>query len=551
VRLLRIAFLLIATLCLGAIAPVVSQQPRADQSATQAIKRTEEMVPMRDGVRLATSIFLPEGQGPWPTVLVRTPYGKDSMGGGAAAWTRRGYGLVIQDCRGRFKSEGRYRPFADDGLDGYDTVEWVAKQPWSNGKVGMHGGSAMGITANLAAIEAPPHLVACFVLVARSSVYHQSSFIGGVFRKEMNEQWLKRQGSLDTLNETFKHNVYDHFYDSNEMSLHWGKVRVPIYNWGGWYDIFSEGNIQNFAGVQSKGGNGARGNQKLMMGPWAHGQLEEVKYPANSVVNANEEAARWFDYWLKGIDNGIMKEPPVKYYVMGDVTDPLAPGNEWQTAKGWPVPARTTSYYLASGGKLSETVVDQKESTTGYSFDPRNPVPTIGGGNLFIKKGPMDQRAAGDRKDIPKFATEPLTSPVGITGKVIVELWAESDAPDTDWMVKLVDIYPDGAERLVLDSALRARFREGFDREVFMKKGQAYKFTIDLWCTSLIFNKGHRIGIHVTSSNDPRFDPNPNTGKPLRSDSETRIANNTVHHDRAHPSRALLPVVPVSDGKRP
>ena len=163
----------------------------------------------------------------------------------------------------------------------------------------------------------------------------------------------------------------------------------------------------------------------------------------------------------------------------------------------------------------------------------------------------MDQRPIGDRKDILKFVTPVLTSPVEVTGRVKVELWAESDAPDTDWMAKLVDIYPDGTERLVLDSAARARFREGPDHEVFMKKGEVYRFSIDLWYTSIIFNKGHRIAIHVTSSNDPRFDPNPNTGKPLRADDATRVAHNTIHHDRAHASRVLLPIVPSYNGKRP
>ncbi|HLG17107.1 MAG TPA: CocE/NonD family hydrolase [Blastocatellia bacterium] len=531
----------------GALFPVAPQQS-APSTATTPV---EQMVAMRDGVKLATSIYLPEGNGPWPVVLVRTPYGKSTQSGGFAGWNKRGFALVVQDCRGTFKSEGEYRPFMNDHLDGYDTIEWIAKQQWSNGKIGMYGGSAMGITANLASMMNPPHLVATFVLVARSSIYHQSSFIGGVFRKELNEPWLKRMKADWVLAETFKHNVYDGFFDLAEMPKHWHEVHVPSYNYGGWYDIFSQGNIDNFVGLQSRGGGIAAGHQKLIMGPWGHGSIDEVKYPPNSGVNPTEEAMRWFDYWLNGKDNGIMDEPPVRYYVMGDVTDLKAPGNEWRTAIGWPVPSRTTPYFLDAGGKLSEKLPKEQESKESYAYDPKNPVPTIGGQNLFAKKGPMDQRAVGDRKDILKFATEPLASPVEITGRVTVELWAESDAPDSDFMAKLVDVYPDGTERLVLDSAVRARFREGFDGEAFMKKGEVYKFTIDLWSTSLIFNKGHRIAIHVTSSNDPRFDPNPNTGKPMRADNETRAAINSIHHDRAHPSRALLPVVPVYNGKRP
>ncbi len=522
----------------------VSHAPVRPMSPQSSVRRVDEMVPMRDGIKLATTIYLPEGEGPWPVVLTRTPYGKDVFANAAPFWTARGYAFVVQDCRGRFKSEGQYRPFLDDHTDGYDTVEWIAKQPWATGKVGMYGASAMGIVTNLAAMTNPAHLVAGFVMVARSSVYHQTAFMGGVYRKEMNDTWLKRQNAEWVIGETLKHYLDDGAFDLNEIHKHWEQIRIPIYNWGGWYDIFSQGNIDNFVGLQQRGGGLALGNQKLIMGPWGHGQIEEVRYPPNSVVSAQEEAARWFDYWLKGIDNGIMKEPPVRYYVMGDVTDPRAPGNEWRTAWAWPIPARPTSFFLRAGGGLSDVLPPEGESTTSYDYDPKNPVPTVGGANLFIKRGPMDQRVIGDRKDVLKFQTPPLSDPIEVTGRVTVELWAESDAPDTDWMAKLVDVYPDGTERLVLDGALRARFREGFTREVFMKKGEVYKFTIDLWSTSLIFNRGHRIAVHITSSNDPRFDPNPNTGKPPRADTETRVARNTIHHDRAHPSRLIVPVVP-------
>jgi predicted acyl esterase len=508
------------------------------------------MAPMRDGVKLSTIVFLPPGNGPWPVVLVRTPYGKQSQTRLNAEWTKRGFAFVAQDCRGTFQSEGKYRPFADDGVDGYDTVEWLAKQPWSNGRVGMFGASAMGIAANEAAMTNPPHLVAAFVMVARSSAYEQSSFMGGVFRKEMNEDWLKRQKAEWVLEETFKHAVYDEaYYSRAEMSKHWAQIHIPIYNYGGWYDIFNQGNIDNFVGLQKKAAAPGAGSQKLIMGPWGHGQLEEVKYPTNAGNGAfggnlsSELAMRWFEYWLLGVDNGIMKEPSVRYYVMGDVTDASAPGNEWRTSPVWPVPSRLTSYFFGPTGTLTEKASQNKESFDTYKYDPNNPVPTIGGANLFLKKGPMDQRAVGERADVLKFSTPVLSSPVEVTGRVTVELWANSDVSDTDFMAKLVDVYPDGTERLVLDSALRARFRDGFDHEVFMKKGEVYKFKIDLWSTSLIFNKGHRIVIHVSSSNSPRFDPNPNTGKPLRADKETQIATNSIHRDRLHASRALLPVV--------
>ncbi len=534
------------------VALALLSSPRAtiySQEAKPQRSKTTEMVAMRDGVKLATDVYLPEGAGPWPVVLTRTPYNKAPMGAQFKQWTSNGYAYVVQDCRGRFASEGKYMPFMDDHLDGYDTVEWAAKQSWSNGKVGMIGASAMGITANQASITAPPHLVAMYVMVAPASAYQHAIYTGGVFRKEMNEQWLKAQNATDVLNLTFQHYKDDGYVNIREGRLHWENVRVPVYNWGGWYDIFGQGNIDNFAGLQNRGGGMALGNQKLTMGPWAHGQVEEVKYPPNSALD-QKEPLRWFDYWLKGAANGIMDEPPVKYYVMGDTTDPKAPGNEWRTAQSWPPPSKITSYFLQPNGKLSDAIVAEAKSSDGYQYDPKNPVPTIGGALLFGKKGPMDQRAIGERKDVLKFQTAPLEAPIEVTGRVRVELWAESDCPDTDWMAKLVDVYPDGTERLVLDSALRARFREGFDKEVFMKKGEVYKFKIDLWSTSLVFNKGHRIAVHISSSNNPRFDPNPNTGKPMRADDETRVATNTIHHSLAYPSRILLPVVKNYDGKK-
>ncbi len=306
-------------------------------AAATGVKSETQTITMRDGVKLATDVHLPtEGKGPWPVILTRTPYNKSSaLGAGRPSfWTSKGYAVVVQDCRGRFASEGKYLPFMDDHFDGYDTVEWVAKQPWSNGKVGMTGVSAMGITANQASITAPPHLTAMFVMLAPASAYQHAIYTGGIFRKEMNESWLKAQKADDILQLTIDHYKDDGYLNIREGKLHWEKVKVPVYNQGGWYDIFVQGNIDNFVGLQTRGGSLAKGQQKLMMGPWGHGNIDEVKYPANasSLLDMNEQQ-RWFDYWLKGVQNGVMDDPPIKYYVMGDVTDPNAPGNEWRTAK--------------------------------------------------------------------------------------------------------------------------------------------------------------------------------------------------------------------------
>jgi predicted acyl esterase len=299
-----VSIALVALISLGSV--VNAQQPAPARS-----NKIEQMVAMRDGVKLATTVYLPDGTGPWPVVLIRTPYGKSTQAIGNEKWTARGFALAVQDCRGTFQSEGEYRPFMTDHLDGFDTVEWAARQTWSDGKIGMYGASAMGITSNLAAMMNPPHLVATFVMVARSSIYYQSAFMGGVFRKELNEPWLKRQKAEWMIVETLNHNVYDGYFDIAEMPKHWQKFQVPVYNYGGWYDIFAQGNIDNFAGLQSQGGGLSAGNQKLIMGPWGHGKVEEVTYPANSTVSATDEAFLWFDYWVIVNDNVILVEPSV------------------------------------------------------------------------------------------------------------------------------------------------------------------------------------------------------------------------------------------------
>lgn len=514
----------------------------------------EEMVSMRDGVNLATNLFIPEGAGPWPTVLMRTPYGKDGRGKNiapgsnrqqATTYLTRGYALVVQDCRGAGRSQGQYIPFRMDQYDGYDTVEWVAKQSWCNGKVGMVGGSALGITTTLAATFAPPHLVCGLTFVTPANIRKDTLYMGGVFRKEMNDGWLKSQGKEEQIAETVARPIADPYWDWRDIVSQHSKIQIPIYNVGGWYDIFNQGNIDNFAGLQLNGGGRAAGNQKLLMAPIGHGLLMgKIPYPENSRLNQQEIQLRWLDYWLRGIPNGIMDEPAVRYYVMGDPFDKIAPGNEWRTCDTWPPPSKIAAYFLGPKGKLLTDFPTDSESFEEYRYDPKNPVPTIGGANLMIPgKGPMDQRAITARADYLRFETAALSQPIEVTGRIYVDLWVETDAPDTDFMAKLVDVFPDGYEALVLDAPFRLRYREGLDKEVWMKPGEVVRIRLDLWSTSLVFNKGHKAAVHVASSNDPRFDPNPNTGKRLRSDSETRVAVNRVHHDAAHPSRILLPVV--------
>ncbi|MBZ5608593.1 MAG: CocE/NonD family hydrolase [Acidobacteriia bacterium] len=515
-----------------------------------AQQNRNEMVSMRDGVRLDTNIYLPGGEGPWPVVLTRTPYGKDQMytAKNEAAYMQAGYARVVQDVRGRFKSEGKYRPFADDLEDGYDTIEWVAKQPWANGKIGMVGPSAMGIATNLAAMSGAPHLTAAFVSVAHGSNFRYSRHPGGLYLKNLAEEWSKRQGvpPPDVPRPILA--VYNDDARRMDMRNHLSQIHVPMYNLGGWYDIFLQGDIDSFTSLQKDGAPGARGNQKLAMGAFGHGPLSgDLKYPAEAGnLMGNADTMRWFDYWLKGIDTGVMKEPPVKYFVMGDTMAANAPGNAWRTAAGWPPKSTATSYFLEPGGKLA-TAKPASVARMTYVYDPKDPVPSIGGNNLMMDRGPMDQRKVSSRKDVLKFETEPLKAPVEIVGPVTAELAVSTDAADTDFMVKLVDVYPNGYEALVLDEGLRLRYRDGFVPE-HAQPGKVYPIKVDLWSTALIFNTGHKIAVHVSSSNSPRFEPHSNTWDPVKSYDEAVKATNTVVLDGR--SKIILPVTKVYPGEK-
>jgi len=512
--------------------------------AQGAPRRLDEKPAVRDGVKLATTVHLPPGDGRWPVILTRTPYGRGGMDGFAKRFVDRGYAFVSQDCRGRFDSEGTYLPFFDDPHDGYDAVEWVAAQPWSNGKVGMLGGSALGITAHLAATQEPPHLLCAYVAVAPSSARTQTIYAGGVYRKELNDGWLMSQKVPQAIGETISHPAADPHWDYREIPSFHARMRIPIYEVSGWFDIFAQGALDNFSGLQARGAGVAAGNQKLLMGPWAHGPLNgRLRYPNDDAGAVfGKECDRWFDRWLKSEQNGIDREPPVRYYVLGD-GEPGAAGNEWRTAESWPPPSRATSLFLHAGGGLRREPAGDSEQSIAYTYDPASPVPTKGGGNLFLPRGPLDQREIGDREDYLRFVTEPLAEPLEVAGRIHADLYIESDAPDTDFVAKLVDVHPDGYEALLADGIIRARYREGLEREVFLEPGKVAHVRIDLWSTAAAFARGHRIAVHVTSSNDPRFDPNPNTGKPLRADVEKKAARNRVHMDAGHPSRVVLPVV--------
>ncbi|MEX1197758.1 MAG: CocE/NonD family hydrolase [Pseudohongiellaceae bacterium] len=508
------------------------------------------MVPMRDGVELATNLYLPEGEGPWPVVLTRTPYDKDGADSSAGRYNERGYALISQDVRGRYDSEGKNRPFEDDMEDGYDTVEWIAEQSFSNGRIGIFGTSAPGITSNLAAAAAPPHLTAAYVTVAPDSLFYRSRFINGVFKESHSGGWLRGQGLSEQEIAAYRARaVLDQRWKDTDFLFHRHNVQIPVYNVGGWHDIYAAGTVDNFVYLQNKGHEAARDKQKLFMGAFGHGMLEgDLEYPGGGMIRGDiEEQFRWWDYWLKDIDNGIMDEPAVQYYMMGAARKgEVSDRNRLVGADSWPPRNQPTRFFLQPEGRISRYAPSEREASTTYRFDPDNPVPTVGGQNLGSDVGPRDQRAIEDRQDYLRFETPVLEEDVVIAGSVEMELFVSTDATDTDFVVKLVDIYPDGYEALILDYPIRARFREGQRPEdvEMMTPGRIEKLVIDMWATAQTFEEGHRIGVHVTSSNSPRFAVNPNNGAPL-DDTETPgvVAENTVYFDARRPSAIVLPVV--------
>jgi hypothetical protein len=542
-------------------APAIAQtgqakpDPAPATAAEKAPRHTEVFIAMRDGVKLAANVYLPEGKGPWPVILTRTPYLKDGRMVSASMvrhFTDAGYAFVVQDVRGKGHSQGFYQAFANDIEDGYDTVEGLAKEPWSNGRIGITGASAMGITSNLAAVAAPPHLLAAYVIVAPNETF-TTSFMGGAPKEKDTIGWLKGEGvDQETIARAEAGSERSVFADRLGPGEALKYVKIPMWNVGGWYDIFNTGTVYNFEYLQNHGAKGARGNQRLTMGPFGHGPLSgHLAYPGDDRLNiVGDNDVRWFDHWLKGAQNGVMDEPPVDVFMMAAAEKgAYSAKNRRIHAANWPLAYRETRYYLAPDRALSTAPPTAADDKVSYRFDPAQPVPTIGGSNLMFERGPMDQRPIPGRQDYLRFQTPVLDKDVVIAGPVKVELYGATDGPDTDFEAKLVDVYPDGYEALVLDAPIRARYRHGRmpDQVQMMTPGAPEEMMIDLWNTALTFEKGHRIALHITSSNSPRFEVNDNNGEAPGEHLEPRVATNTVYLDKDHPSALVLPVVFLDD----
>ena len=514
-RLAMIGLLLAVTL-----APV-SSRPTPEEMGAKTY-----MVKMRDGVRLATYVYLPPDGKPTPVLLMRTPYSRRWPG---VAHLKDEYAVVIQDMRGRFDSEGANLPFDSDIQDGYDTLEWIAAQPWCNGRIGMYAGSAMGIAQILAACSGTERLTSLQISTALPNLY-EMAYVNGLFRQSIVEGWLsENKFDPEALKAWTSHPTYDEYWRKRDATRLFDKVDVPATHAGGWYDLFAQGTIDAFVGFQTKGRERALGKQKLVMGVDPHTWDEQS--PEISFPRANE---------APGISLAE-KTPAVTYFVMGDATDPSASGNCWRTADAWPpLKTRQSPIYLHS----DKTLGMEKNSPGGsraYDYNPKNPVPTVGGPQYYLPAGPRDQRMIESRPDVLVFTSTPLEKPLEVTGRVTARLWVSTDAPDTDFFVRLCDVYPDGRSINICEGGRRVRLRDSLSTEKAVEAGKPYLLEIDMWSTSIIFNKGHKLRVHVTSSCAPGYIPNSNTGNYPYSDT-TRVAHNTIYMGKTHPSCVLLPV---------
>lgn len=504
------------------------------------------MIPMRDGTELPTDIYLPSpGSKGLPCILLRSPGGRKSHSATSyVPLAKQGYVVAIQDTRSFLDQEGKTLPYMSDGWgthkDGYDTVEWLAKSQYSNGSVGTMGFSALGITQLMMAPTAPPSLKCQYVGFAAACLYQHAIFPGGQLLKNQVEGWLKLYAKDSSVHSCVcSKPTYNEFWQSFNSVAMADKIKAPAIHYGGWYDIFSQGTIDAFVSRQNLGGEGARGKQKLIMGPWSHfwptmrklGDYDVPKLGQTPPIDITPQ--RWFDFHLKGIKNGAETIPAVTYYVMGPFDGSSSKGNIWRHADSWPVPSTATSFYLTATQGLSQKAI-QEEKVFSYKHDDNAPVPTIGGRNLFLESGPKDQREIEKRSDLLVFTSDPLEQDLEVTGRIFAKLFFASDQSENDVVVRLTDVYPDGRSLLISDGIHRVNS----SGELSKDKAKPREIEVDLWSTSVVFAKGHRIRISISNSNYPRYEKT----KPGTSQT-SGISQNTLSVGGHNLSRIILPVV--------
>jgi len=554
------------------------------------------MIPMRDGVKLAIDIYRPRHKGKYPAILCRLPYGSDGQMYAILAkfFVRHGYVFLVQDTRGTFASEGLYFPLVFEYDDGHDTTEWVTRQPWFNGKLGTWGGSYFGYTQWEAAPDNP-------AITAMNPLYTSGSIKDVMFRggameyatfvpwnAGMEDAWNKKKGIdkkvevdlasggffNDPIREAAPLNVQEILKDESNLlkgvtsfTSHPGdiqdveivnfehfysKVSAPSLLIAGWYDMFQGPQLKDFQRIRVEGKGNAK-KTRMIVGPWTHGAPGLPRNPVfeqgllEGFHQYGQAMLSFYDYWLKDAGNDEEKAAPLKIFVIGE--------NVWRDENEWPL-ARTgyVNYYIHGNGKANTSAGDGKLNTDApgaepadkFSYDPENPAPTAGGAFLPAGQWPpgaLDQAAVEKRDDVLVFVSEPLTQELEVTGPVKIILYAQSDAKDTDFTAKLVDVYPNGKVYNLCDGIIRARYREGYSHPAAIEPGKVYRYEIDMWSTSNLFKAGHRIGIEISSSNFPQFDRNTNCAGE-GGDKCRKVAKQTILHDEANPSHVILPVIP-------
>ncbi|MBI3682076.1 MAG: CocE/NonD family hydrolase [Acidobacteria bacterium] len=545
-------------------------------SAAQVVQE-KLRIPMRDGVRLAANLFRLKGSSASPVILVRTPYNKGAeLSRAYRPFVEAGYAIVVEDVRGRFESEGVFDPLNQEPGDGEDTLNWLARQPWSNGRIGMTGGSYLGIVQWKAALTGNPYLKAIFPVVSGYDDYVDRAYSkGGAMKLGNRLLWmssnLRAPGftppefnffvkhlplrdadraatgqNVDMYQRTVEHPAYDSFWKAISTREKLARIKVPVFSVGGWYDNFVDSDLEAFASLRKLGRTA-----HTMIGPWPHNMsipFEGIDYGPDSKAPVTAIQLEWFARWLKG-ESAKAQFRPLRIFVMG--------ANRWREEREWPLArAVPTPMYLASrqgangveGDGALRPNAPRRQRSDRFVYDPANPVPTRGGNTCCTPKifawGPMDQTTIEKRTDVLVYTGPALDKDLEVTGPVKVVLHVATSAKDTDFTAKLVDAYPDGRVVNLTDGILRLRYREGLERSVPAEPGKVYTITVDAGVTSNVFHAGHRIRLEVSSSNFPRFDRNLNTGGPHGMETRWQTAEQTVFHGGERPSHVLLPVVP-------
>jgi hypothetical protein len=543
---------------------------------------------MRDGVTLFSDIYRPKSPGKFPVLLERTPYNRRDPETGTFL-ASHGYVVILQDTRGRFDSEGEFYPFRNEALDGFDTVEWAAALPYSDGRVGMFGGSYVGATQMLAASAHPPNLEAIFPYVTASEYYEGWTYQSGALAQWFASSWtsglandtarrkavsrpkewvsalplddyriISLPAAVDLApyyRDWVQHETNDAYWREVRVSDHYGQMKVKGLHAGGWHDLFLKGSLTNYIELRKNAATQqARDSQRLLVGPWAHaatspeGKIGDVVFGKSAVLDMNRTIVLWADWALKGAQNQFSSGAPVRIFVMGR--------NEWRDEQEFPL-GRTkyTRIYLrasdrgiSAAGKVLLREAPGSEPPDCFEYDPASPVPTVGGrlccgGDL--PPGPFDQRPLEGRPDVLVYSTPPLEKDLEVTGFLRLELYAASSAVDTDFTAILADVAPDGYARFLTDGIVRARYRTSTEKAELIRPGETYKFDIDLWATSNVFLAEHRIRLYVSSSNFPRFNRNLNTGESNVRATRMIKAQQTIFHDAEHPSALVIPEIPA------